>query len=368
MDKIVVITANIAPYRLRWCEELSKHYEVVIYYTKDKEKDRDKRFLKHDSEKCVVVKLNNRNDKPEPLCFDVLKVIRRHRMDLILFDGYGPITNILGLVYCRLTGKKVIVNVDGYALGEKTSLLKDVLKKLIISQLCPIIFCSSEVTKEHLVFCGADKDHVYVHNFSSVDRSRILEKPLSEKEKNNLREKLKINNEKPVVLGVGQFIPRKRFEDLIEAVKHCQTDSNLYILGGKPDEKYLKLARNTDRIHFIDFVPPEKVDDYYRACDLFVLSSQTDVWGLVLNEAIANGLPVISSDHCIAGLSMIEGNGVVYETGNIKQLTKAIDTCLELKNRKKMAERSIKIAREYNIESMVDRQLPVIQQYFDNKL
>ena len=368
MDKIVIITTNIAPYRLRWSEELSEHYEVVIYYTKDREKDRDKRFLKHGSEKCKVVKLNNKNDRSEPLCFDVLKAIRQHRKDLILFDGYGPITNILGLVYCKLIRKKVIINVDGYALGEKPSFLKENLKKLIISKLCPIIFCSSEVTKEHLISCGADRDHIYVHNFSSVDRARILSKPLTEKEKEELREKLKIESRKPVVLGVGQFIPRKRFEDLIEAVKKCKTDCDLYILGGRPDEKYLELVKNTDKIRFIDFVPPEEVDDYYRASDLFVLCSQTDVWGLVLNEAVANGLPVISSDHCIAGLSMVEGNGIVYETGNIEQLTAAIDTCLEQENRKKMAERSLKIAGEYNIESMVERQLPVIQQYFENKL
>ena len=368
MDKIIIITTNIAPYRLRWCEELSEHYETVIYYTKDKEKDRDRRFLKHGSEKCRVVKLNNKNDRPEPLCFDVLKVIRRHRDDLILFDGYGPVTNILGLVYCKLIGKKVVVNVDGYALGEKRSFLKDLLKNLIVSKLCPIIFCSSEVTKEHLVSCGAKRENIYVHNFSSVDRARILEKPLSDQEKTVLREKLKIKSRKPIVLGVGQFIPRKRFEDLIEAVKNCSTDCDLYILGGRPDEKYLELTKDTDRIHFIDFVPPEEVDDYYKASDLFVLSSQTDVWGLVLNEAVACGLPVISSDHCIAGLSMVDGNGIVYETGNIQELTEAIDFCLQPDNRKKMSLRSLQIAKDYNIESMVERQLPVIQQYFKNKL
>ena len=368
MDKIIIITSNIAPYRLRWCEELSEHYEVVIYYTKDKEKDRDRRFLKHGSRKCKVVKLNNKNDRPEPLCHDVLPVIRRHRKDLILFDGYGPITNILGLVYCKLIGKKVIVNVDGYALGEKRSVLKDRLKNWIISRLCPIIFCSSEVTKQHLISCGAREENIHVHNFSSVDKARILDKPLSEKEKLHLREKLKIESRKPVVLGVGQFIPRKRFEDLIAAVRTCKTDCDLYILGGKPDDRYLQLTQGTDRVHFIDFVPPEEVDDYYRASDLFVLSSQTDVWGLVLNEAVANGLPVISSDHCIAGLSMIEGNGIVYETGNIEKLTEAIDTCLLPENKKRMSRRSLDIARAYNIESMVERQLPVIQQYFQNKL
>ena len=37
MDKIIVITTNIAPYRKRWCEELAKFYKVMIVYTKDQD-------------------------------------------------------------------------------------------------------------------------------------------------------------------------------------------------------------------------------------------------------------------------------------------------------------------------------------------
>ena len=151
MDKIIVITTNIAPYRKRWCEELAKFYKVMIVYTKDHDYERDDRWLQKHSESCEIFKLKNDKDKYDPVCFDVIDVIRKNRDALIIFDGYGPKTNLIGLIYCRLTGRKTFTNVDGFPLGEKSSRLKDALKKQIISRLCTYFFCSSKATRQHLI-------------------------------------------------------------------------------------------------------------------------------------------------------------------------------------------------------------------------
>lgn len=361
MNKIVFITTNIAPYRLMWFEELSKHFEVDVYYTKDREKDREESFLKHNSEKCKITKLNNPNDTGK-LCFDVIDVVKNNKDNLIIFDGYGSTTNILGLVYCKLIHKKVFVNVDGFALGDNMPLWMRMMKKNIISHFCDYFFASSEVTKKHLIENGAKADNICVHNFSSIKESQILDKPLTKKEKNEIRKKLGLVEDKDIVLGVGQFIPRKRFEDLIQAIKKSDNKYELYILGGKPTKQYSELVGESKNIHFINFVKPEEVDEYYKASDVFALTSQTDVWGLVLNEAIAKGLPVVSSDNCIAGLSMINNNGEIHRTGDINQLKQAIDKCFD--NYDEYSKNSLEIAKQYNIEGMVARQLPIINKYF----
>ena len=87
MKKFIVITSTIAPYRLRWEEELAKYYDVTIAYTKDREKERKEGFLKHRSDICKIVKLNNPEDRDDPICFDVLKLIKDNRDAFILFDG-----------------------------------------------------------------------------------------------------------------------------------------------------------------------------------------------------------------------------------------------------------------------------------------
>lgn len=364
MNKILFITSNIAPYRLRWAEELSKYFEVTIVYTKDHDYERDDRWLQKESNYCKIIKLKNDKDKYDALCFDVISIMNKYKDSLIIFDGYGPKTNLLGLLYCKLTGRDSFTNVDGYPLGEKENKIKDLIKRFIISSLLDRVFCSSKSTKVHLISYGAKENKVFVHNFSSITEDRIINKPFTFKEKLKIRKELGIESNKKIVLSVGAFIPRKRYEDLIQAVLRCKSDCDLYLLGGKPIQSYLDLVGNNTNIHFIDFVLPNEVDRYYQASNLFVLPSQTDVWGLVINEAMANGLPVISSDNCVAGLDMIDGNGIVYKTGNIDELVKAIDVCLDDDTNKQMSKQSLKIIHEFTIEGMVERQMPLLNNYF----
>ncbi len=367
MDRIIVVTSNIAPYRLCWCEELALFYDVTIVYTKDHDYERDDRWLQKESASCRIIKLKNDKDEYDALCFDVIDVLKKDSEALIIFDGYGPKTNLLGLLYCKLKKRFTYTNVDGYPLGEESSRWKLTIKRFIISHLCTGFFCSSEATKEHLIENGAKSENVHVHNFSSISEDRIISKPLNVKEKQKLRKEMGIETEEPIVISVGAFIPRKRYEDLIQAVLNCRSDCQLYLVGGKPTEEYLRLSQGSDRIHYIDFVLPDQVYRYYRISDLFVLPSQTDVWGLVINEAMAEALPIVSSDNCVAAKSLVDGNGVVYRTGDVGELTKAIDVCLNKEKNRSMAIRSLEIIRGYTIEGMVQRQLPWIRKYFGNK-
>ncbi len=365
MAKIIVITSNIAPYRLRWCEELSKFFDVEIVYTKDHDYERDDRWLQRSSDKCRLKKLNNPRDLYDPLCFDVIDIIKENKDALLIFDGYGPKTNLLGLLYCRIKGVNSLVNVDGYPTERKKNQIKELIKRLVIGKLCTYFTCSGEATKRHLVAYGADKDRIVIHNLSSVSEKEIIDKPLTLKEKLKLRKKLGIETDRKIVLGVGRFLPLKRFEDLIMAVRKCQNDCELYILGGEPSETYLKLAEGCDRIHFIDFVLPEEVNDYYKASNLFVLPSETDVWGLVLNEAMAQGLPVIASDSVVASHSLILDNGYIFRTYDVEELARDIDLCMIDESNHKMAENSLKIIKDFTIENMVRLQMPMIEKLFE---
>lgn len=365
MNKIVVITSNIAPYRLRWCEELSKFFEVESVYTKDHDFERDDRWLQRSSEKCKLRKLNNPNEKFDPLCFDVVTVIKQNLDALVIFDGYGPKTNLLGLIYCRIKGIKSLVNVDGYPTERKKSQLKEKVKKLVIGKLCTYFTCSGEATKQHLISYGADEDKITVHNFSSISEKQIIDKPLTNKEKQIIRKELGIETNQKIVLGVGRFLALKRFEDLIMAVRKCKSNCELYILGGEPNETYVKLSEGSERIHFIDFVLPEQVNDYYKGADLFVLPSETDVWGLVLNEAMSQGLPVIASDSVVASYSLIKDNGYIYKTYDVDELSGDIDKCLKDENNYIMAEKSLKIIKDFTIENMVRLQMPMIEKLLD---
>ena len=85
-------------------------------------------------------------------------------------------------------------------------------------------------------------------------------------------------------------------------------DVGIYIVGGEPTEEYLQMRASLGlgNVHFVGFQKKEALSRYYRAADLFVLPTREDIWGLVINEAMAYGLPVITTDRCVAGLDLVE--------------------------------------------------------------
>ena len=79
---------------------------------------------------------------------------------------------------------------------------------------------------------------------------------------------------------------------------------------------------NLNNVHFIDFKNKDTLKEYYHVADVFVLPTREDIWGLVINEALAYGLPVITTDKCMAGLEMIENgkNGYIIPVNDVKKI------------------------------------------------
>ena len=80
----------------------------------------------------------------------------------------------------------------------------------------------------------------------------------------------------------------------------------------------------------------------------------SDVWGLVVNEAMANGLPVITTNKCVAGLDLVTNgvNGYLDDVGDSDSLSKFVIELLEEDIRNKMGLESLKRIRKYTIEDI----------------
>ena len=127
------------------------------------------------------------------------------------------------------------------------------------------------------------------------------------------------------VLTVGQFIHRKGFDILLKAHQYNDDDVALIIIGGSPTEEYLKIIKdyNLKNVYFIEFQKKSVLAQYFKAADLFVLPTREDIWGLVINEAMGYGLPVITTENCVAGIELIEDgiNGYIVPNEDVKELS-----------------------------------------------
>ena len=134
-------------------------------------------------------------------------------------------------------------------------------------------------------------------------------------------------------------------------------DCGLYFVGGEPTKQYLDIVHqnNIQNVHFIGFTEKEKLKLYYAAADIFVLPTREDIWGLVINEAMAAGLPVITTNRCGAGLELIKNNqnGYLVQVDDVDNLSEKIHVILNNKNLKnKMENNATEVIKNYTVEKM----------------
>lgn len=160
----------------------------------------------------------------------------------------------------------------------------------------------------------------------SVDDSRFKAALVPPGERNSAEKKLGLNPGSFRVLFCGKLIRRKRPADIIEAVSRVSSKDRFEIIF-IGDGELLPELRNLARekavtAHFPGFVNQQSLPLYYSLGHVLVLPSQNEPWGLVVNEAMAMGLPVMVSDMVGCGPDLvIEGrSGFIFPTGNAEVL------------------------------------------------
>ena len=114
-------------------------------------------------------------------------------------------------------------------------------------------------------------------------------------------------------LYVGRLSPEKNLEFLIRAFSKLP-ELTLNIVGFGPQEEYLKSLAGTNVV-FHGAVANAELPKFYRANDVFVLPSKSEPWGMVVEEALNNGVPVLVSDRvgCAEEVVRDGENGLVFE-------------------------------------------------------
>ena len=155
---------------------------------------------------------------------------------------------------------------------------------------------------------------------TGIDLSKF-QKPFSEQERNDLREKYGFNKENKVIMYLGRIAKEKNIEEIIDLFKtSCCEDDNyrFLIVGGGPYLNILKDKVNKlnieNKVAFAGMVSPDKVYKYYKTSDIFVTASTSESQGLTYIESLACGCPVLCKyDKCIDGIIIDNKTGFTYD-------------------------------------------------------
>ena len=237
--KVRYFTNIPSPYRINFFNELGKKCDLEVVFEAEKAPKINSDWYKDNKIKNFKsIFLKKGIIEEQKINFKILKYVTK-KCDVLVFTNYSYYTEMIALIYAKLLRKKYILQIDGGIISYNENVIKRKLKKFLISNASCYLSPSKE-TDNFLVYYGAQEEKINRYSFTSLYEKDILKKCISDEEKNKLKTKYDIPYEK-VIISIGQFIPRKGFDWMIEAYKDLDKSIGIYIIGGKPTEYYLDL-------------------------------------------------------------------------------------------------------------------------------
>ncbi len=374
MPQILFIHDKCVWYRRTLFDMLSKSHRVLFVFTDGK------RVNGFEAEHVVLHRYGWRSFS---FAFGLLPVLLGEQCDLIVFpppDSPGELfDDLLCFVAAKIRRKPYLVWVGKWGWGnDGTPPIRRLYQAL--GQVFIGFFyrsadaCVSYGTKQkaYLLSLNVDEEKIFIAPQASMARQSAEDSSPEE-----IKKDLGLDGKK-VVLYIGRLIKRKGADYLIEAfaeLRKERDDVHLLIIGGEGwygNEEHLnldqlkKLSEDTglrlgQDVSFLGEIENENLSKYYAMADVFVLPSIThrlgEPWGLVLNEAMQFGKPVIATDAVGAAYDLIENgvNGFVVPEKNVEALHQALSRILsDPKTAERMGRESKRIIGEYTYVRMLD--------------
>ena len=352
MMKTLFVFNHPAPYKVHVFNELHKLTDIQVIFEREKAKDRPNSFYSANKYEFPAISFNSCYFSNENTWTGkVKKHIKKHHSeyDVIVMNGYSTIAEMRAIRYLIKHHIKYVLQINGGVIKKENNLKKKI-KTYFISHAYKYFSPCLEADK-YLEYYGARKENILHYPYGNFFDNEIINKPVDNKTKEELRKKWSLPSGK-IFVNASQFIERKNNIQLIEIFKHRK--ENLLLIGsGKEKEEYENIIKknNLANIKIIDFLKREDLFEVLKACDYFITLSFQDIFGHTTVEAMANGLPVISSDKVISSLDLIKNgkNGYIVNLDNEKGIESAIDNI-----DKCSSEEAIKTAKEHTIEKTAE--------------
>lgn len=357
--KIGIVTNIPAPYRTLQINEFSKikNTDITVYYTTNKD-DGPKWGENKNQFKEVYLKGYKVNNMLGYINRGILDIIKEN--DILILGGYEQITYMVLSVLCKIYKKKFILFFDGIStnrLTNRENTIKKMFKKIVINR-AEYIMGNGTISKKYFSEIFMYPEDKIKNQFLTIDTEKINQ--LYEKRHDYrilYRNKLKIDINEKVVLYSGRLIDIKNVSSVVRALSIIN-DKNITLLitgGGTNEDEIKSLAKKLGvNLIITGFIrEQEELFKHYYVADLLILPSFIEPWGLVVNEAMASGLPVIVSKVCGCSMDLVleDDNGYLIEPNDIDDISKKIYKVLYESDCENMGNRSRQIIKSWTFKN-----------------
>lgn len=338
VKKVMVVTNIPNPYRIPLFNELHDQFnqrgiKLLIVFAASGYKRRkfelDSSEMKFDFRILKSIKFNFGNNEKTIFTYSGLnKVLSGFNPDKVIVTGFS-----LGTIKIwwksLFSSVKYIIWSGAIESGYRPdSFIRKFQRKMLVKRASAFVSYGSKA-KEYLIKIGARPDRIFI-GINTVDTEFFRN------ETNKAREQLKPAG--PIrLIYFGYLVPRKnvgRLIDIIEEIALTRNDFVLDILGDGDERKMLedRVSQNgiNDVVKFHGFVQKNDLPKFLAQSSCFLFQTDFDVWGLVINEAMAAGVPVLSTVNAGATFDLIEDGktGFIVDYNNKQDVVSKLNTLL----------------------------------------
>jgi len=284
--------------------------------------------------------------------------------DVVCVSGWGLKVSLAAMLWAVRRGVPIVMLSESNEFDEARSTIKEFIKRRLVS-LSSAGLAGGSPQADYLVKLGLPRERVFV-GYDVVDNGYFAEK--SEKLES---ESLELEGVKrPYFFACARFGKKKNLPGLIRAYGRYRqlpkpstldarrsTVFDLVITGEGEErveiERTIRECGVIDHVHLVGAKGYTELPGYYANAGAFIHASTTEQWGLVVNEAMASGLPVLVSNRCGCAADLVKDgvNGWTFDPSNEEQLA---DLMLRISSdedgRLKMGEKSREIIAEWGPE------------------
>jgi len=303
-----------------------------------------------------------------PINYGLWKRFREGGFHVLWVHGYAPPFNLYAIIAAKLLGMKILIRDEATLVSKERGKLRKTIKRIFfkcLNMLTDGFLAIGTMNKKYYLTNGIPQTKIFDMPYT-VDNDFFREQSEQcRKDRDRLRNSIGLRNGRPVILYASKLTKRKSAMDLLEAFNSVVNElpERPYLLFVGDGEMRSHLENRVqqlflgDDVFFTGFRNQRELPCFYDLCDVFVLPSFHEPWGLVVNEAMNAGRAVIASDQVGSARDLIQHgkNGFVFEAGDIQALSRSlIETLNDPVRCRDMGFASLKIISNWGLKEDIE--------------
>ncbi|MGO9455397.1 MAG: glycosyltransferase family 4 protein [Candidatus Binataceae bacterium] len=277
-----------------------------------------------------------------PLNWGLGRRLKRGEFDVLWVHGYTRLASILGIIAAKRFGLKVMVRDEANGASVRLRGAREYARRLfyaVLVRVADAFLAIGTLNHQYYQHVGAPEDRIFSVPYA-VDNAFFGERAVeAAHRREEFRRDLGLMSGRAVILFSGKLLQRKGVLPLIQAYARLSRDGrsepDAYLLfagDGELREAIEKIAaeKGWRSIRVLGFKNQSELPALYDLCDLFVLPSFHEPWGLVVNEVMNAGKAIIVSDRVCCWPDLVKPglNGAVFPAGDVAALADVIAAAL----------------------------------------